>query len=466
MGIALHWWRPSLARRLVAALLLAFGLVAAALLAQSYLDTRQQMASNPGIRQLGELIAASLSDLEDASQAVRVVSSTARRINDLRQQAKLLPGEVLFQLFDAQGRLVYASAASDAVRKLGVSEQTLGGRAHWTWRGDGPRWSLRLAEPVVPALTLLGWMAGELAPQMLLAFPLVLLPVLLAVYSGLSPLRRFARRIEQLDAEPAALAMNLQYAELQPLGRAFDALQERLRQRLARDRAFVQDAAHELRTPLAVIAAQTHVLTAAPDARERSEAAARLLASIRRTAHLSQQLLDLAALDADPAATIRHLDLAGLCAQLLAAQQPLARERGLQLALAAPEQLPWTLDLAAFLSVLHNLLDNALRYVPRGGRIEVCLAVRHRSLRLSVSDNGDGIAPGERELVFERFRRGSHAVRQGQPGSGLGLAIVRQAALRMGGQLTLGEGLSRDGGHGACFTLVLPEAGPSAPGPA
>ncbi|MBB2486442.1 HAMP domain-containing histidine kinase [Mitsuaria sp. WAJ17] len=456
---AWHWLRPSLARRLVTALLLAFALVALTLLGQSYVETRQQMATNPGIRQLGELMAATVAQLDEGPLAAQAVAGLADHINGMRRQARRLPGEVVVQLFDAQGRLVYANLAADPIQRLGVSEQSMAGRQHWTWRGDGPRWSVRLAEPTLPELTMLAWMAGELGPQMLLAFPFVLLPVLLAVYSGLRPLRQFAHRLDQVESEPAPLAMNLRYAELQPLGRAFDALQERLRLRMARERAFVQDAAHELRTPLAVIAAQTHVLVQAAHEPVRQEAGERLLAAIRRTSHLSQQLLDLAALDGKAERQRQRLDLVLSSAQLLADLHGRARERGLALALEAPEQLPRELDAAAFLSVLHNLLDNALRYVQAGGQVLLTLAADGpeggEGWTLTVSDDGPGIAEADRELVFERFWRGPEVE---TPGSGLGLAIVRQAARRLGGQVSLTAGL---GGRGCAFTLRVPGAPPA-----
>ncbi|MDM4765066.1 ATP-binding protein [Pelomonas sp. SE-A7] len=449
------WLKPSLARRLVGSLMLAFVLVSAALVAQSWFEYQASMESNPGVRQYGKLLAAAMEAVDDEASAARVVAALLKRTNQMRREAALLPGEILIQLFDRQGRRLYASAESPVIEKPGLAEQQMLGQRHWTWREDGPRWSVRVAEPALADRSVLSWLLFDLGRSLLIAFPLVLLPIWLAVYTGLAPLRRLARRLASVDADPrlAPLGVDLRYAELRPLGTAFDALLERLRKRLARERAFVHDAAHELRTPLAVIATQTHVLTAAQDEAERQQASAQLLASIRRTAHLSQQLLDLAALDREPTREAEPVDLAGLSAQMLAAQGKLARERGVLLELDAPEQLSWKLDLTAFQSVLQNLIDNALRYVPRGSRIEVSLARHESGLSLAVSDDGDGIAPERRELVFERFWRGHHP---DQPGSGLGLAIVQQAVRRLGGKLSLRDGLSNArGGHGARFEILI-----------
>ncbi|RZL93300.1 MAG: HAMP domain-containing histidine kinase [Variovorax sp.] len=329
------------------------------------------------------------------------------------------------------------------------------GRTHWTYRQDGPRWSLQLAEPALSRGQLLGFAGGALGMQLLVGFPLMLLPLWIAVYTGLAPLRRLARRLNSLDLRQdlAPLDVDLRYRELRPLGQAFDALLQRLRQRRARERAFVHEAAHELRTPLAVVATQAHALVQAPDAHARAMATAGLQHAITRSAHLSRQLLDLASLDNEQPAMPSAVDLVHFCAERLAEQAGMARERGIALELDAPDHLPARLDTLALQSVLQNLLDNALRYVGRGGRIDVSLDVTPDGPRLAVADDGPGIALDDRALAFERFWRGSGHDAQG---SGLGLAIVARAAERLGGQVTLGDGLARPGGCGARFELQLP----------
>ncbi|MBI3346886.1 MAG: HAMP domain-containing histidine kinase [Burkholderiales bacterium] len=448
-----EWLRPTLTRRLVGGLLLAFALFAALVLVQDQLDIQQQMADAPGVRELGRQIASGLSEVDDAHQATLMVAGLARHSNEGRRQVALLPGELLFQLYDASGQRLYGSAEAAPIARAGVGEQQLLGRRHWTYRTDGPRWSVRIAEPAISSTDLLGFSSWELAKVLLWGFPLMLLPLWLAVHTGLAPLRRFARRLDGLDAthrlEP--LGVDLRYGELRPLGRAFDALLARLRDRQAREQAFVHDAAHELRTPLAVVSAQAHVLVNAEDPQARAAASTALREAVARSAHLSQQLLDLAALDGGQARAPEVLDVAALAARLLAAQASLARERGIALSLDAPDHLRVCLDRLAFESVLQNLLDNSLRYVPPGCRIEVSLqADALGGLRLAVADNGPGIAAADHAQVFERFWRG---VGHDQPGTGLGLAIVRQAARRLGGRVQLGAGLD---GRGACFELQLP----------
>jgi len=451
----LDWLRPTLTRRLIGALLLAFTLCAVLLLVEDQLDIQDTLATNPGIRQYGRELAAGLEEIDDDALAARVLDAHLRHVNRIREGERMTQGPLLARLIRPDGRPVYASATAFDLDKPGVGEHRIAGRTYWTYRQDGPRWSLHLAEPALSRGRLLSFASWELGKQLLLAFPLMLLPLWIAVYTGLAPLRRFARRLHALDPKHdlQPLGADLRYGELRPLGKSFDALLQRLHQRRARERAFVHEAAHELRTPLAVVATQAHALVQATDEASRKTAAAALQQAITRSAHLSRQLLDLASLDNEQPAEPAALDLAHFCAARLAEQAVVARERGITLALEAPEQLPARIDAVALHSVLQNLLDNALRYVGRGGRIEVGLQAMRDGARLTVADDGPGIAPADRPLVFERFWRGNgHDV----PGSGLGLAIVARAAERLGGEVTVGHGLARPGGCGARFELRLP----------
>jgi signal transduction histidine kinase len=245
----------------------------------------------------------------------------------------------------------------------------------------------------------------------------------------------------------------VRHRELQPLSDALEDLLAQLRQKLDRERQFVQDAAHEIRTPLAVVGTQAHVLAHAPEAAERERALALLNQAIARASHLAQQLLVLATLDGEARTAPRKVDVAQAVRELLAQVAPLALGRGIELSLDAPEQLWAELDEAAFASIVANLVDNAIRYGRDGGSIAASLREAHGMLELQVRDDGPGIAPAEREHVFERFYRVPGSER---PGSGLGLAIVQQAAARMGGGVELTEGLA---GRGVGFRVRLPVRG-------
>ena len=125
-------------------------------------------------------------------------------------------------------------------------------------------------------------------------------------------------------------------------------------------------------------------------------------------------------------------------------------QRQLDLSPDTPDTLVMMLEPQAFLSVLHNLVDNALHYVHDGGRIKVKIRPVATGVRLSVADNGPAIAPEHAALGFERFHR---VLQTSASGSGLGLAISRRAATRLGGTVELSAGLD---GKGCCFALLFP----------
>lgn len=297
---------------------------------------------------------------------------------------------------------------------------------------------------------LLRSLGGDLALSVLIAMPIVLLPAWFAVTRGLRPLRRLSELLSRRGPDDLApLDFHARYAELQPVAGALERLLAQLRERIGRERAFVQDAAHELRTPLAVIAAQAHVLAKAEGAPTRLAAARTMEHAVGRASHLVQQLLSLAQLEgaAQAAATV---DVAQLVRAELAALAPQAMDRHIELSLDSPDTLPFLVDGPAFASIVQNLAGNAVKYGHDKGQVALSLALRGGALELQVADDGPGIEEGQRELVFERFHRGAgHA----QSGSGLGLAIVRQAAMRLRGTVRLEAG---PGGRGCRFIVSLP----------
>jgi signal transduction histidine kinase len=358
-----------------------------------------------------------------------------------------------YQLRDATGKLVLSNLPDGQVldgKPTGMAEPHAVKRHFLVARRDNARWSVQIA---LPMHTLSGVLHDEwlsLALDILIAFPLVFIPVWIAVARGLRPLKQLSDRIAERGAdELAPIGVDPKYAEMKPLVTALDALMLQLKEKVSREQAFVQDAAHELRTPLAVIAAQAHVLCMARSDEERQEAERQMDRAIGRAGHLVHQLLDLARLDAAPAQAAASVDVAQLARQELGERVQAARARGLDLSLEAPDSLPWVLEPQVFRSVMNNLVDNALRYVQEGGRIVVELAARDGGLVLAVADNGPGIAEAEQGLVFERFYRGSA---NEVAGSGLGLAIARQGAGRMGGTVTLLPGLD---GRGCRFVLAV-----------
>lgn len=455
--------RPvSLMRRLMLALGLAFVLVELVLTGYNYLRFKQAVSDHAALLKLAQVMVQGLRIIEQPADAATVAATADIMINASRADPASNQGRALAPLWLelrslAGPRRLYASAALGAQTLQGlpgqVQTQTLLGRQVWVAQVDDGRWSLRLATEGVADSTALGWIASDLLPNLLIAFPFALLPVVLVVWRGLQPLSRLSAQLQPGRGDDLSpLVVDERYTEIRTVGLAFNELLARLRGRIAQERARLQDAAHELRTPMAVVAAQAHWLLQADSEAGRRAAHAGLQQAIDRASHLTRQLLVLAALDeARPAPDLAPVDVAELCRQSLAAFGPRALDAGVELALDSPDSLAWPLPASTWQSLLDNLLDNALRYGRPGGRVQVSLAREPGgALSLSVRDDGPGIAPADQARIFERFVRGRG---QRASGSGLGLAIVRQAAATLGGEVRLGPGLD---GAGVGFELRLP----------
>ena len=463
---------PTLMRRNVASVLVAFVVVWAVLLGYNFVNYKHTITRDPGLMKYGDAVLDSLASVTDPAHAATAVAATDHWTNIRRRQVGLLPGVQMHELLDAaSGQRVFASpglqnvAVPPASQRAEpyIEEAALQGRSFRIYTGRNARWVLRVFETKRTDSNFLQYNGRALLPYLLLASPFVLLAVWLSVRHGLRPLQQLASRIAQRGQDDLqSVGFNARHRELKPLEQSLDHLFAQLRNKVERERAFVQDAAHEIRTPLAVITAQAHVMARSPSAQERTHAQAHLEQAIARTSHLAQQLLDLAALDDAQRPAPRDLDVAQWLRAAIAQAAPEAMARQIELSLEAPDCLVVRLDLPAFESIVHNLLDNAVRYVTVGNPdgtahtagpgacVAVTLQHDGQRLEVAVQDSGPGIAPAAQDKVFERFYRGTHPDTQG---SGLGLAIVRQAALRMGGQVRLGAGLH---GRGVGLFVSIP----------
>jgi two-component system, OmpR family, sensor histidine kinase QseC len=442
--------QPSLVRRIVIALLSSFVLVLLVFLVRNYVEVKRDFDKNLAIKVRAEAMAPVLARLTDERDAGLALASIAEMLNARRRQNGF-SGSVVHQLRRADGALV-AAWPSDArstlpARSGHIVRADIGGQPHFVVQADAGPWRVLIAAPAAGDWTVLQWLGQDILGDLLLALPLVLLPAWLAVRSGVRPLRQLAAAVAARDPQDLSpLGVAPPHAELQPLVAAFEQLLARLRQKVRLERAFVQDAAHELRTPMAAIGTQAHVLARTADPAERQRAEAALALMLQRAAHLHQQLLELAVLDDGQASVPDRHDLAALVQAALALAEPRAAAKAIELSLDAPERCEQSIDLPAFQSVLHNLLDNALRYVPAGGRIEVRLAAQPGGWCLTVADDGPGLSAAQRERAFDRFWRGASDT----TGSGLGLAIVRQAAHRLCAKVQVANGID---GRGIAFAV-------------
>jgi len=446
--------RRTLVRRVSVALAVAFAALYLVLTGYAILTLRSAEQDGQYLRTEAEATLRALAKVSQPGEA-RAVALSAEAMSNAYRSFQQAPGVTLVQVWDRHDpQMVYSTPEAGSTLLPGSpnahTQQVIGGSAYGVFQGDTPRWSLRFAEPVMASSSTWAWAISGLMPWMLIAFPCMLLPIWFVVSHGLRPLRRLSDQIALRSADDlSAVSGAPVYEELKPLVASLNHLLARLRHKIQRERTFVQDAAHELRTPMAVISAQAHVLATSSEV-DRLEAALQLDRAIARGSHLIEQMLQLARVDHELSPRVSEVDAAELARMVLAQRAPAAMARSMELSLDAPDLLRQVLDVQALHSVLHNLVDNAIRYGSAGGRIVVALRSEAGALLLSVADDGPGIPVHDRVLVFERFYRGAD---HDASGSGLGLAIVKQAVARMSGTVTVETGLA---GRGCCFAVRIP----------
>ncbi|MEJ0007206.1 MAG: ATP-binding protein [Steroidobacteraceae bacterium] len=275
--------------------------------------------------------------------------------------------------------------------------------------------------------------------------PLLLLLALMAaaaawiVARAMRPLKSITTQIEHRDIHSLTpLGASDLPAEVSPLVEELNRLLDRLSGAFASQRAFVADAAHELRSPLTALSLQLQLLERARDDTDRELATSRLRAAIDRATHLVSQLLTLARNEPEGVAEAPTRTALDLVARDAAGEvQPLAHERRTTVELDAPTSVVVKADAEALRILVRNLIDNAVRYSPEDSTVRVRV---YRDpggqAMLDVIDQGPGIAPADRPRAFARFYRAPGA---SEGGSGLGLAIVKAIAERHGAQIELAD---------------------------
>lgn len=272
---------------------------------------------------------------------------------------------------------------------------------------------------------------GILVLPLLISLPFLVLPAWLSVRLALRPWRRFSEEIEARGPDDLTpLKFGSRYRELQPVSSAVNQLLTRLATSLERERSFIADAAHELRTPLAAMRVNIEALRGHRNSPRDLELLDGLVRSSARTSRLVAQLLGLMRSDtAHPASERVAIDLAALAQERLAFFGGAARERQIELELHADANLRATVhaECEGLTSMIDNLIENAIKYSPAGGQVDVGVVPAMSGPLVWIEDAGPGIPAALHGRVFDRFFR---APDQAQPGSGLGLAIVKSVADR------------------------------------
>ncbi|MEU6298782.1 sensor histidine kinase [Streptomyces erythrochromogenes] len=354
-----------------------------------------------------------------------------------------------------------------------LQEALAGRRSHdppqvWPWQADG---KLLVVSPVVldgdvvaviatesptdlmRGRILRGWLliAGGLAAAMLVAFG-----------AALRLTSWVLKPVQTLDAAAHGIAtgrMNSRVAaasgppELQRLARSFNEMADNVEEALEQQRAFVADASHQLRNPLAALLLRIELL--ALELPEGNEEIASVRTEGKRLTQVLDDLLDLA-LAEHASAEISLTDIGALAAERVASWRPYAEEKGVRLTETGLTAVTGWADPIALSSALDAVIDNALKFTPAGEEVEVSVSAEGRSVRVVVADRGPGLTEDELQRVGDRFwRSGRH---QNVKGSGLGLSISRALLAAGGGTLSY----ETNPPHGLRVTVTVPRTGPEA----
>ncbi|WP_040849473.1 sensor histidine kinase [Thiofilum flexile] len=311
------------------------------------------------------------------------------------------------------------------------------------WQGREWRTLLVTHAPERFAVAQLTEIRNELALESTLqsVLPLLLLtPVLLLLVHGvirynLRPVTRLANKVDarhEQDLTPLEDSRIPQ--ELMPFIRSLNHLLMRVGQSMAQQRRFVADAAHELRTPLTALSLMAENVARAPDLETVRERLQPLQTSQQRMQALVNQLLGLARLQGRKPVELKPTRLLACVQSVVADLYPLAESRQIDLGMNRQADLIVADDEGSLAQLIRNGLENALRYTPVGGRVDIELYQEGKCAVLQICDTGFGIPETELERVFEPFHR---AAVHSESGSGLGLTISREVAQRLGGQVWL-----------------------------
>ncbi len=372
----------------------------------------------------------------------------------LRNQVSLAPrlelppnqGDTDFvvQIWDPRGVVIYVSRAGLPIIDrplIGYADLTLQGQP---WRVYGLQTFggvIQIAQPIRVREALARAAALRVVIPLLVLLPLLALATAWVVRGGLLPLRRVAAEVKRRDVHSLSpLSATHLPEEIAPLVFELNRLLMRVDEAVCAQRAFIADAAHELRSPLTAVRLQLQLLDRAPDEPARVQARAALGAAIERAVHLIEQLLTLARQEpADARAAMQPVALEAAAAEALTDMHALALTRDIDLGLDAAGPAAVRGNAEALRILVRNLVDNAVRYTPAGTRVQVRVSARpggDGGALLEVIDSGPGIPATERARVFDRFYRRASAP---QGGCGLGLAIVKAIAERHGAQIALTE---------------------------
>ncbi len=372
-----------------------------------------------------------------------------------------LAQDYVIQIWAADGSHVFQSSRVILPPRavLGFADVTQGGTRYRVYSVQTPLQTIQIAQNMDDRLSRARALAARAVLPMVVIAPLLMAVLWWIINRSLAPLERTRRQVAVREAEDLTpLPEDGLPDEVQPLVQEINLLFGRLSDAFGSQRAFVANAAHELRSPLTALKLQAQALARTSEPQAQQQALARLNQGIDRAIRLMQQLLLLARHESRAADTPSptRLDLRRLTEQASGDMTTQAQARAITLVCENGPPAWVDGDADGLLILLRNLLENAIKYTPAQGQVRLQIDTRDGAVHVTVEDSGPGIAEDQRERMFERFVRGPS---QDSSGSGLGLSIAKAIADRHGATLALGQS-DRLGGLQVNLSFPTPARSP------
>jgi two-component system sensor histidine kinase QseC len=452
-----EWCRPTLVRRLMVAQILLLSLLWSLFVAVALID----VAENPGtFNQLAvyDAVISVAENLAGASgpqrQSLEAIDHAVRADFESGLIPELAPHLQVWQ----NGQLLYRTrsdlplvlgSGKEGIESVSIQGKRWRLRTHISARSNTRVVMLAPNEPWSFFLTVNSH--GYYLLPLVISLPFLLLPAWLSIRIALRPWRRLAQEVATrgphdltpLDFKPSHL-------ELAAMVESVNSLLLRVNESTQRERNFIADAAHELRTPLAAMRVNVEALQARTTEAGQLELLTGILNSGDRAARLVGQLLLLMHSDSADSGAHYPIALDALLQERLAVLSGLGAKCGVELELSAPTEAHVLGHRETLISLIDNIVDNAIKFSPPHGVVTVALEVEGGLALLTVSDQGPGIEPALRQRVFDRFFRNPQ---QTQSGSGLGLSIANAVARQHGGKIALESGMT--GGLVVCVSIPV-----------
>lgn len=447
-------FRPSLKRRLVGTLLIGTFFIWGILLAKDYLEYRHKVRDQLTQAGLNQSLLTSLEQLEP-SQFEAAIAHTHATFAQLSARSTPPPkGPVYFQWRHVPtGRtwVSHPAVALPAGAPPNGQATLVQNQAYWPVSQASAHWQLTLWHPAMDDASALAAIALDLLSYIVWAFPVLVLLMMLAVWQGFKPLKRLTDEVQARSANDfTALTDPTGYVELAPILKAFNDLLGRVRRQREHEKRFYETVAHELKTPLAIVAGHAHVVATNADQAVRLQSLRVLEKTIEALSTQINQLICLSSLSSPAPSQHPAVDLVRVVQELLVDFMPLAQSRKIELTLDAPDRLSTHVSESAVELVMKNLLKNAITHGKEGGRVEVEVGHLGDSWTMVVSDDGPGL---KTEQTAGLCASAGAARAETESGSGLGLTIVAHAVEVLKGKLTLGKGVD---GAGLSARVVAP----------